>query len=151
MGRDKGEACDIYKDEKDMLTYFSRVVLFHITGFYQWLVNSKIRVYWWLIKFSHYVPWKPHIEDYIRKNMTNIQDIRGLAAKAVGKNKNPKDSKDKNKSLTQKEGRAAWNKANRCNAMHERPNPAPAGEGELVKLKRAQGGCLGTKSRWKTW
>jgi len=21
----------------------------------------------------------------------------------------------------------------------------------LVKLERAQGGCLGTKSRWKTW
>ena len=39
MGGDKGETCDIYKDQKDMLTYFSRVVLFDITGFYQWLVN----------------------------------------------------------------------------------------------------------------
>jgi hypothetical protein len=35
MDGDEGEVCDICKDEKDMLTYFSRVVLFHITGFYQ--------------------------------------------------------------------------------------------------------------------
>ena len=36
MGGDKGETCDVLKkNEKDVLTYFSRVVLFHITGFYQ--------------------------------------------------------------------------------------------------------------------
>ena len=29
------------KTGKNVLTYFSRVVLFHITGFYQWFVNSK--------------------------------------------------------------------------------------------------------------
>ena len=33
MGGDKGEACDARKSGKDVLTYFSRVVLFHITGF----------------------------------------------------------------------------------------------------------------------
>ena len=43
MGGEKGEACEIpeKKNEKDVLTYFSRVVLFHITGFYQWLESSK--------------------------------------------------------------------------------------------------------------
>ena len=43
MGGEKGEACEIpeKRNEKDVLTYFSRVVLFHITGFYQWFVNSK--------------------------------------------------------------------------------------------------------------
>ena len=37
MGGEKGEACEIpeKRNEKDVLTYFSRVVLFHITGFYQ--------------------------------------------------------------------------------------------------------------------
>ena len=37
MGGEKGEACEVpeKRDEKDVLTYFSRVVLFHITGFYQ--------------------------------------------------------------------------------------------------------------------
>jgi len=38
MGGEKGEACGVpetTRNEKDMLTYFSRVVLFHITGFYQ--------------------------------------------------------------------------------------------------------------------
>ena len=38
MGGEKGEACEVpekTRDEKDVLTYFSRVVLFHITGFYQ--------------------------------------------------------------------------------------------------------------------
>ena len=35
MGGDKGEACDVRDGGKDVLTYFSRVVLFHITGFYQ--------------------------------------------------------------------------------------------------------------------
>ena len=38
MGGEKGEACEVpetTRNEKNMLTYFSRVVLFHITGFYQ--------------------------------------------------------------------------------------------------------------------
>ena len=33
MGGDKGEACDAWQSEKDVLTYFSRVVLLDITGF----------------------------------------------------------------------------------------------------------------------
>ena len=37
MGQGKSEACVI----KNVLTYVSREVLFHITGFYQWFVNSK--------------------------------------------------------------------------------------------------------------
>ena len=63
MGGDKGEACDIFIRWKNVLTYFSRVVLFHITGFYQWSENSRDWVFWWLIKSSvNYVPWKLHIE-----------------------------------------------------------------------------------------
>ena len=41
MGGEKGEACEVWKDRKSVLTYVSREVLFLITGFYQWFVNSK--------------------------------------------------------------------------------------------------------------
>ena len=41
MGGEKGEACEVWKDRKNVLTYVSREVLFDITGFYQWFVNSK--------------------------------------------------------------------------------------------------------------
>ena len=43
MGGEKGEACEIpeKRNEKDVLTYFSRVVLFHITGFYQRLEGLR--------------------------------------------------------------------------------------------------------------
>ena len=37
MGGGKSETCVL----KNVLTYVSREVLFHITGFYQWFVNSK--------------------------------------------------------------------------------------------------------------
>ena len=71
MGGEKGEACEIpeKRNEKDVLTYFSRVVLFHITGFYQWLVNSSVSSFLMtdkhqsgVSKDTAYVPWKPHIE-----------------------------------------------------------------------------------------
>ena len=35
MGGEKGEACGVRKDGKNVLTYVSREVLFDITGFYQ--------------------------------------------------------------------------------------------------------------------
>ena len=41
MGGEKGEACEVWKDRKNVLTYVSREVLFDITGFYQWFVSSS--------------------------------------------------------------------------------------------------------------
>ena len=55
---------------KNVLTYFSRVVLFHITGFYQWLVDSSLSSLLMTDKISvRYVPWKPHIEEKIESTL----------------------------------------------------------------------------------
>ena len=40
---------------KDMLTWFSRAVLFHITGFYQWFISSSLSRLWMTDKWS--VKW----------------------------------------------------------------------------------------------
>ena len=53
------------RSEKSVLTWVSRAMLFHITGFYQWSECSSDWVFRWLINFSQHVPWKLHIELYL--------------------------------------------------------------------------------------
>ena len=84
----------------------------------------------------------------------NIQDIRGVAAQAATNEKQlrkqqkpplqPGAGKGK---LSDTRTEAGGSMDPRCNAMHQSKYPAPAGESRMVKLIRAQGGCLGTKSR----
>ena len=71
---DEKDICD-----DDVLTHSSREVLFHITGFYQWLVNSSESNSLMTDKTSvRYVPWKPHIEwKWIEYSKSEYQDIRG--------------------------------------------------------------------------
>ena len=68
----------------------------------------------------------------IHEKERRYQDIRGVTRKC-NQNK-PKEF-------------IIVNLNQRFNAMNLRPKPAPAGGSQLVKLIRAQGGCLGTKSR----
>ena len=59
MGGGKSETCVL----KNVLTYVSREVLFHIAGFYQWLVDLNKSSSLMTDKTSvTYVPWKLHIE-----------------------------------------------------------------------------------------
>ena len=53
------------RSEKSVLTWVSRAMLFHITGFYQWSECSSDWAFRWLINFSQHVPWKLHIELYL--------------------------------------------------------------------------------------
>ena len=76
------------------------------------------------------VPWKPHIE------ISNLKYLRYKTSEAYRKIRNRKNQ------VNTRPG---------CNAMHLRMKTVSAVEILLVKLERAQGGCLGTKSRWKTW
>ena len=117
MDGDEGEVCDICKDEKDMLTYLSRVVLFHITGFYQWLVNSNGRVYWWLIKFSHYVPWKPHIENYIRE-----YDKYSRHPRPYGESHRERNNQEKDTDVRIREEEDSLNKSRQVQRYAPEPN-----------------------------
>ncbi len=65
--------------------------------------------------------------------MEENQDIRGVTRKCNRKK--------------QTKTNLFVNLNQRFNAMNLRQEPAPAGLSQLVKLIRAQGGCLGTKSR----
>ena len=79
MGGEKGEACEVWKDRKNVLTYVSREVLFHITGFYQWLVNSSKSSSLMTDKTSvTYVPWKPHIEQKELNIQSNIKTSEAM-------------------------------------------------------------------------
>ena len=110
--------------------------------------------FWWLINFSqkwidvklervthHHVPWKLHIRNRNDKIFKYLnQDIRGNCYK-----------QSNNYCL----------KKTDLNKIDLKPTPItlyrcsfsfiPVNESKLVMLERAYGGCLGTKSRWKTW
>ena len=76
------------------------------------------------------VPWKPHIE------IIDLKYLRYKTSEAYRKIRKPKNIKNQDQGY---------------HARYLRMEAVPAVEILLVKLKRAQGGCLGTKSRWKTW
>ena len=71
--------------DEDVLTYTSREVLFHITGFYQWFVGSNLSSLWMTDKLQSDVPWKLHIENLIQSSNWKVwnkyQDIRGVTRK----------------------------------------------------------------------
>ena len=128
MNQDKGEVC--VKGRVNPGQQGSAVL---ITGFYQWLVNLSPSSLLMTDKISvKNVPWKPHIETIDNFFKKKYQDIRGHVSW-------------KGDMETKKE----TNKPEMQRYASELP-PYPR-EREMVKLIRAQGGCLGTKSRWKTW
>ena len=88
------------------------------------------------------VPWKLHIENLIQSSNWKVwnkyQDIRGVTRKC--------NQTNQNKQLL------IVNTINqRMQRYASREEHRTRGANRLVKLIRAQGGCLGTKSRWKTW
>ena len=72
--------------DEDVLTYTSREVLFHITGFYQWFISSSLSRLWMTDKLqsSMYLENCIHenlIQSSNRKVWNKYQDIRGVTRK----------------------------------------------------------------------
>ena len=72
--------------DEDVLTYTSREVLFHITGFYQWLVNLSLSS----LLMTDKVQSDMYLENCIHENLiqssnrkvwNKYQDIRGVTRK----------------------------------------------------------------------
>ena len=72
--------------DEDVLTYTSREVLFHITGFYQWFISSSLSRLWMTDKLQSSM----YLENCIHENLiqssnwkvwNKYQDIRGVTRK----------------------------------------------------------------------
>ena len=114
MNQDKGEVC--VKGRVNPGQQGSAVL---ITGFYQWLVNLSPSSLLMTDKISvKNVPWKPHIETIDNFFKKKYQDIRGHVSW-----KGDMETKKETNKQTKK------NQPNqRCNAMHRKLDPVPAGE-----------------------
>ena len=95
-------------------------------------ITSKVSYFQWTCYASSIVPWKPNIEQNLKSWIkSKIQDIRGQTWMRVQVRKTSGNTDEKRPKGQLPEATTL------C--------------GGKVKLKRAQGGCLGTKSRRKTW
>ena len=118
-----------------------------VTGINQWLDESRNWFMQWLIKISqvvaiwpYIVPWKLHIESKRILILLNYK-IESIV-------RHPNYS---NKILFEKTNRLNVATLGDRRSKVKLERDLPARTVNMVKLIRAQGGCLGTKSRWKTW
>ena len=131
----KSLGIDTGKDEQQLITAnpISREVLLEIAGVHQWLEIKRDFSFWWLMKEAVRCTLKiAYKEKYLMKirELNKIQqDIRGNVNNIIKKNK----LLPTHVTLYM----CRW-ETTRVSC-------------QLVMLIRAYGGCLGTKSRWKTW
>ena len=100
--------------EKDVLTWFSRAVLFHITGFYQWLVNSSV---------SSFLMTDKHQSGVERHSIRTLKTAYWKTTINLLKEKYQRHPRR----IERCETIARWkHKTNQgCNAMHLRWSPYP--------------------------
>ena len=119
------------------------------TGINQWLDESRNWFMQWLIKISqviaiwpYIVPWKLHIES---KRILILLDFK-IESIVRHPNYSNKIYLKQQTDWAATLGSKVW----KVNRQLKLPG-LPARTVNMVKLIRAQGGCLGTKSRRKTW
>ena len=103
--------------------------------FYQWFKKKRYFLFKWLIKHQSAL----YLENFIQKilmKMIFYQDIREYRKQSLRPNQTNESSRSKQFDPRFKRKDPVSNAIETVNE---------------VKQKRAQGGCLGTKSRWKTW
>ena len=102
---------------KNVLTYVSREVLFHITGFYQWFISSSLSRLWMTDKLQSSM----YLENCILKIWYKVQTERfetNIKTSEVLHESVTKQTKNKQLLIV--------NTINqRCNAMHLRGTPYP--------------------------
>ena len=133
--------CQILKKENAKAFHY-----IDVTGINQWLDESRNWFMQWLIKISqviaiwpYIVPWKLHIES--KRILILLIIVRSIV-------RHPNYS---NKILFEKTNRLNVATLGNRRSKVKLERDLPAQTVNMVKLIRAQGGCLGTKSRRKTW
>ena len=102
---------------KDVLTYTSREVLFHITGFYQWFISSSLSRLWMTDKLQSSM----YLENCILKIWYKVQTEKfetNIKTSEVLHESVTKQTKNKQLLIVN-------TISQRCNAMHLRGTPYP--------------------------
>jgi len=103
--------------DEDVLTYTSREVLFHITGFYQWFISSSLSRLWMTDKLQSSM----YLENCILKIWYKVQTERfetNIKTSEVLHESVTKQTKNKQLLIVN-------TISQRCNAMHLRGTPYP--------------------------
>ena len=103
--------------DEDVLTYTSREVLFHITGFYQWFMSSSLSRLWMTDKLQSSM----YLENCILKIWYKVQTERfetNIKTSEVLHESVTKQTKNKQLLIVN-------TISQRCNAMHLRGTPYP--------------------------
>ena len=103
--------------DEDVLTYTSREVLFHITGFYQWFISSSLSRLWMTDKLQSSM----YLENCILKIWYKVQTEKfetNIKTSEVLHESVTKQTKNKQLLIVN-------TISQRCNAMHLRGTPYP--------------------------